>query len=110
MKVVSGRWSVVSTQQERLQLSPLHCALCACVTAQAQSKIPRVGIIFMGGRDQPHLEAFKQGLREHGYTEGKNIILEYRYAEGKYDSLPDLAQEFAREKVDVIVTTSSAEL
>src|SRR5712692_3026414 len=75
--------------------------------AQQQNKIPRVGILFMGDRDQPHLEAFKQGLREHGYSEGKNIILEYRYAEGRYDRLPDLAKEFVREKVDVIVTTSS---
>jgi hypothetical protein len=41
----------------------------------AQSKIPRVGILFIGGRDQPHLEALKKGLRELGYSEGKNIIL-----------------------------------
>ena len=39
--------------------------------AQQQKKIPRVGILFMGGRDQPHLEAFKQGLRDLGYSEGK---------------------------------------
>jgi putative ABC transport system substrate-binding protein len=75
--------------------------------AQQPAKIPRVGILFMGGRDQPHLEEFKQALRERGYSEGKNIILEYRYAEGQYDRLPDLAKEFVREKVDVIVTTSS---
>jgi putative ABC transport system substrate-binding protein len=78
-----------------------------CPSTEAQSKIPRVGILFMGGRDQPHLEAFKQGLREHGYSEGKNIVLEYRYAEGKYDRLLGLANEFVREKVDVIVVTSS---
>ena len=72
-----------------------------------QSKIPRVGILFMGGRDQPHLEAFKQGLREQGYSEGTNIILEYRYAEGNYGRLSDLANEFVREKVNVIVATSS---
>ena len=81
-------------------------AICGTV-AQAQSKIPRVGILFMGGRDQPHLEEFKQGLREHGYNEGKNIVLEYRYAEGKYERLTDLAKEFVREKVDVIITTST---
>ena len=74
---------------------------------QAQPKIPRVGILFMGGRDQPHLEAFKQGLREHGYSEGKNIILEYRYAEENYDRLSDFANEFAREKIDIIIATSS---
>ena len=84
----------------------LAFATCGTVT-QAQSKIPRVGILFMGGRDQPHLEEFKQGLREHGYNEGKNIVLEYRYAEGKYERLTDLAKEFVREKVDVIITTST---
>jgi putative ABC transport system substrate-binding protein len=78
-----------------------------CVPAWAESNIPRLGILFMGGRDQPHLEAFRQGLREHGYSEGKNIILEYRYAEGRYERLPELAQDLVREKVDVIVTTSS---
>ena len=76
-------------------------------SAQAQSRIPRIGILFIGGRDQPHLEDFKQGLRELGYSEGKNIVLEYRYAEGKYERLPELTREFVREKVDVIVTTST---
>ncbi|HYT22353.1 MAG TPA: ABC transporter substrate-binding protein, partial [Candidatus Polarisedimenticolia bacterium] len=65
-----------------------------------------MGILFIGGRDQPHLEAFKQGLRERGYTEGKNIVLDYRYAEGKLDRLPSLAAELVQLKVDVIVTTS----
>jgi putative tryptophan/tyrosine transport system substrate-binding protein len=85
-------------------------ALVLCVTpraeAQQPTKIPRVGILFIGGRDQPHLEAFKQGLRERGYTEGKNIVLNYRYAEGKVDRLPSLAAELVQLKVDVIVTTS----
>jgi len=76
------------------------------VLAQEQKKIPRVGIIFIGGRDQPHLEAFKQGLREHGYIEGKNIVLEYRYAEGNVDRLSSLAAELVQLNVDVIVTTS----
>jgi len=74
--------------------------------AQQPTKILRVGILFIGGRDQPHLEAFKQGLRERGYTEGKNIVLDYRYAEGKLDRLPSLAAELVQLKVDVIVTTS----
>jgi ABC-type uncharacterized transport system substrate-binding protein len=75
--------------------------------AQQPKKVPRVGILFMGGRDQPHLEELKQGLRERGYSEGKNIILEYRFAEGRYDKLAELVKEFVGEKVDVIVTTSS---
>jgi putative ABC transport system substrate-binding protein len=72
-----------------------------------QKKIPRVGVLFIGSKNQPHLEAFKQGLRERGYTEGKNILLEYRYAEGNNDRLPQLAAELVRGKVDVIVTTAS---
>jgi putative ABC transport system substrate-binding protein len=74
--------------------------------AQAQSKIPRIGILFVGGRDQPHLEAFKQGLRERGYLEGKNILLEYRYANGNEDRLTQLASELVKLRVDLIVVTA----
>ena len=76
--------------------------------AGAAEKVYRVGILFIGGKDQPHLESFKQGLRERGYLEGKNIILIYRYAEGKGERLADLAADLVREKVDVIVTTASS--
>ena len=75
--------------------------------AQQPKKIPRVGILFIGGREQPHLQSFKQGLGERGYAEGQNIKLEYKYAEGKEERLDELAAEFVREKVDVIVTTAS---
>ena len=75
--------------------------------AQQAGKIPRVGILFIGGKDQPHLESFKQGLRALGYAEGKNIILEYRYAEGNQDRLGDLAAELVRDRVDVLVTTAA---
>ena len=75
-------------------LASIHLA-----EAQQRAKIPRVGVLFIGGRDQPHLEAFKQGLRERGYTEGKNIVLDYRYAEGKVDRLASLATELVQLKV-----------
>lgn len=75
--------------------------------AQPAKEIHRIGVLFIGGRNQPHLEAFKQGLRERGLTEGKNIVIEYRYAEGKYDRLRELAEELVRMKVEIIVTTSS---
>jgi putative tryptophan/tyrosine transport system substrate-binding protein len=75
--------------------------------AQQAKKVPRIGVLFIGSQNQPHLAAFKQGLREHGYTEGKDIVLEYRYAEGRYDRLPELASDLARMKVVVIVTTSN---
>jgi putative ABC transport system substrate-binding protein len=73
---------------------------------QPATKTPRIGVLFIGGRNQPHLAAFKQGLRERGYSEGKNIILEYRYAEGKEDRLPLLAAELVHLKVDVLVVTA----
>jgi putative ABC transport system substrate-binding protein len=105
MKFVNSQRSGVNNGVFVLVFCAMLLALGSAVSAQ--SKIPRVGILFMGGRDQPHLDAFKQGLREHGYSEGKNIILEYRYAEGNYDRLADFANEFVREKVDIIITTSS---
>ena len=93
-----------------MRLILIACAVCTLLvtlgSSQAQSKIPRVGILFIGGRDQPHLEAFKQGLHERGYLEGKNILLEYRYAEGKEDRLRELAAELVQLKVDVILVTA----
>ena len=85
----------------------LFALIIGLAPARAADKIPRVGVLFIGGRDQPHLESFKQGLHEAGYTEGKNIILVYRYAEGKEERLADLAAELVGEKVDVIVTTAA---
>jgi putative tryptophan/tyrosine transport system substrate-binding protein len=111
---VSGQKSVVSKSTALSSMrfalsffSALLLALSLSAEAQQAVKIPRIGILFIGGRDQPHLEGFKQGLRERGYMEGKNIVLEYRYAEGKFDRVPALVDELVRMKVDIIVTTSS---
>jgi putative ABC transport system substrate-binding protein len=81
-------------------------ALCSFAQAQQAGKIYRIGMLFFGSRDQPHLESFKQGLRERGYTEGENIAIEYRYAEGRQDRLRELAAELVQLKVDVIVVTA----
>ena len=74
--------------------------------AQQPAKIPRIGFLFIGSKDQPHLESFRQGLRELGYVEGKNIVIENRYAEGKRDALPVLAAELVALSLDVILTTT----
>ena len=78
------------------------------VTAQAQqpAKIPRIGILNPTSSSffLPRVEAFRQRLRELGYVEGKNVLIEYRYAEGKFERLTDLAAELVQLKVDVIVT------
>jgi ABC-type uncharacterized transport system substrate-binding protein len=74
--------------------------------AQQPTKIPRVGYLAANSLSDisARVEAFRQGLRELGYVEGKNIILEWRSSEGKFDRLPALAAELVRLKVDMIVT------
>jgi putative ABC transport system substrate-binding protein len=78
----------------------------AVAVAQQPGKISRIGMLFYGSRDQPHLQSFQQGLRDLGYIEKKNIALEYRYAQGNPDRLAALAAELVRLPVDVIVTTT----
>jgi len=75
--------------------------------AQAQSaKVARIG--FLGAATPsgfaPQVEAFRAGLRELGYIEGKNLVIEFRWAEGRYERLPELAADLVRLKVDVLVT------
>jgi putative ABC transport system substrate-binding protein len=66
--------------------------------------VPRIGII----ENAPIWDEFRQGLRELGYTEGENISIEYRSAEGRPDGLAEAASELARRPVDVIVAYGSA--
>ena len=76
--------------------------------AQPLAKFARIGVLTLAvAPSTPLAEAFRQGLREHGYVEGQNLAFEYRYAEGRADRLPALAAELARLKVDVIVTESN---
>jgi putative ABC transport system substrate-binding protein len=81
----------------------------AAFTADAQqpTKVPRIGFLSGTSRSpiSARVEAFRQGLSELGYVEGKNIVIEYRFAEGQFDRLPALAAELVRLKAEVIVTT-----
>jgi putative ABC transport system substrate-binding protein len=81
-------------------------AVALTVDAQQPKKIPRIGVLVPTSPSlyAARIKAFQQGLHEHGYIEGKNIMLEYRYAEGKVDRFPQLATELVGLKVDVIVT------
>ncbi|SRR6266481_2899967 len=85
-----------------LALASVHLA-----EAQQPKKVPRIGFLSTVSPStiSARLEAFRQGLRELGYVEGKNIFIEWRFAEGKADRLPGLAAELVRVKVDLIVTT-----
>jgi len=82
--------------------------LLAAVTlaeAQQQKKVSKIGYLSArsSSSESTRIDAFRQGLRELGYVDGKNIIIEYRFAEGKFDRLPDLAAELVRFNVEVIV-------
>ena len=74
--------------------------------AQPSTKIPRIGLLGGGSASSGavRIEAFRQGLRELGYVEGKNIVIEELWAEGRADRLPTLAAEMVRLKVDVILS------
>jgi putative ABC transport system substrate-binding protein len=87
-------------------LGALFFALCLPAQAQEATKIPRIGYLIATSPSviAARIAAFRQGLSELGYIEEKNIVIDYRYAEGNLDRLPALAAELARLKVDVIVT------
>ena len=82
--------------------------LVAPLTAEAQqpTKVHRIGRLSPGlppSQPSPSMEAFRQGLRELGYVEGQNLVMEYRYAEGRAERLGDLAADLVRLPVEVIV-------
>jgi ABC-type uncharacterized transport system substrate-binding protein len=85
-------------------------ALAAPLDTEGQStrKPPRIGILRPGSPPDPLLEAFRQGVRELGYDEGRNLSIEYRWAEDRADRFPSLAAELVRLKVDAIVAGAGA--
>jgi putative ABC transport system substrate-binding protein len=91
-------------------LGALLLTLSFRVEAQQPAKIPRIGYLTNASLSalEARTEAFRQGLRELGYVEGKNILIEWRSPEGKVDRLAALAAELVRLKVDVIVTTGAS--
>ncbi|HWP56412.1 MAG TPA: ABC transporter substrate-binding protein [Candidatus Acidoferrales bacterium] len=107
-KLLAPKYSALTSQHPILALAlcAMLYALCASANAQQSKKVPRLG--FLSGSPPSSIkdrtEAFRQGLRDLGYMEGKNIVIEWRSAEGKSDRLPALAADLVRLKVDVIVT------
>jgi putative tryptophan/tyrosine transport system substrate-binding protein len=105
MKVVSSQWSVVGKIVFCFAFGALLFALSSVADAQQLKKVPRIG--WLAGNlpysQTPRIDVFRQGLREFGYVEGKNIIIEARYNRGELNQLPELAAELVRLKVDLIV-------
>jgi putative ABC transport system substrate-binding protein len=92
--------ALLRTRSLTLRLLALAVALALvgaplAVTAQPPGKARRMGFVSMrsGPADNPHLDAFRQGLRDLGYQEGRDVVLEVRYADGKQGKLPDLVAE-----------------
>jgi putative ABC transport system substrate-binding protein len=73
---------------------------------QQAGKVPRIGLL--STQSLPYVEAFRQGLRDLGYVEGRTIVIEYREAEGHFERLPNLAKELVGLNVDIIVTAGGA--
>src|SRR5215475_14247586 len=106
-----GESKQMKTKIYWLSLCTLLFALSVPVAAQQAARIPRIGFVTSGGNpNSPGLrvEAFQRGLRELGYVEGKNILVEYRYIEGKTERVPVIVSELLRLKVDVLVSTTLA--
>src|SRR4029077_484381 len=108
-KVGSGesKEKTMKTKITVLALCAMLFALGSPAEAQQPAKIPRIGFLSGSGDPKtpgPQLEAFRRGLQELGYIEGQNILVEYRYVEGKLDRLPSLVAELMQLKVDVFIS------
>lgn len=75
--------------------------------AQQPTKVPRIGVLVACSRSSTQIEAFRQGLLDFGYVEGQTIEIEYRWADGNFDLLPNHAAELVRLKVDVIFAAAA---
>jgi putative ABC transport system substrate-binding protein len=106
---VKGESEMMKKQILALALSALLFVFGALAEAQQPTKIPRIGLLITSSAaaTASFVDALQQGLRELGYVEGKNIAIERRFAELKFDRLPDLATELVGLKVDVIVAAGS---
>jgi putative ABC transport system substrate-binding protein len=92
-----------------LAISAILLVLCVSAEAEQSGKVPRIGVLMSGSASNasPRLRAFRQGLSDLGYVEGKSIAFEYRYGEGRPDTLPERVAELVHLQVDLLVTDTS---
>ena len=97
------------TERRKFLLAASALLVAPLAEAQKEEKIVRIGFLSAQTRavDSGRIEAFRGGLREVGYVEGRNIRIDFVWAEGRYDRLPALATEFVRKKVDIIVAVGT---
>ena len=116
MTAVNEKRAVISQMAEAKQIASAYLFIYLQITvilftvipvgAQQQARIPRIGYLTGTGAPNnpgPFFEAFRQGLQNQGYTEGKNILVEYRYVEGSVDSIPSIVAELVQLRVDALV-------
>jgi ABC-type uncharacterized transport system substrate-binding protein len=119
VRVSSVEWQVDKDREEDMKRKITILALCAMLfalsnsaSAQQPKKVPRIGYLSNSDPDaeSPRSKAIRLALRELGYIEGQNIVIEYRYGEGKIDRAPELVAEFVRLNVDIIVVAGGTRL
>ncbi len=95
--------------QGNIALAGFSLLLAAKATGQPAAKVPRIGFLAVGSREGRAflIGGFLQGLREHGYVEGQNIVIEYRFSEDRLDRLPALAAELVALKVQLILASGT---
>ena len=108
MRAVSRQWSGVSKRACCFALFAIFFAVWVPVYAQQQAKLPKIGWLAVRPASAAFaIESFQREFSKLGYVDGKNIVFEYRYAEGKLDRLPALADELVRLKVDLIIAPNT---
>jgi putative ABC transport system substrate-binding protein len=108
MIVVSSQWSVVSRSLLHIALCSFLLALCPSASAEQREKVHRIGYLSSGKPStstDPGIDAFRQRLRQLGYVEGQNVVIEYRHGELDAARLLAVAKELANLRVDVILTS-----
>ena len=103
------RYSRRQLLQGSMALAGFSLLLTAKAPGQQAAKVPRIGFLAVGSREGRAflIEGFLQGLREHGYVEGQNIVIEYRFSEDRNDRLPALAAELVALKVRLILASGT---